>query len=212
MISYVLTNVFGDQILDRCLARDQDHAITKFLARHGELPKESRIMSYQDYVQDRNLVLESMGKAPWQKKLDREERKMGYPLLNPAIPNEVLPPLYHLHSLHMTHGSNTGEHEPRFPVQICPSETNEVEFRFWGSANYDSHNAFGMMVDCSVQQVTYSILYRGDITRFSHNFRHAPVYLSLSGIISHRPIMKSFKSLDNMPELPYDWAYFQFVN
>lgn len=131
-----------------------------------------------------------------------------------------LPPLYHLHSIGLcTRRGFDILAEPKFPVQICPAVSNSIQFRLWGSANYDPHGLFDgdqlngydplMMPILSIE---YSILYCGEDTRFRHDFNNTFTHLTLNGMTSRLIVMRNFKSLADMPELPYDWEYFQFVN
>lgn len=62
-------------------ARDVAHAIEKLAALHGVTANPAQIMSHPEYVTARDAALEPMGKAPWQKALNRAERKNKYPLV-----------------------------------------------------------------------------------------------------------------------------------
>jgi len=134
--------------------------------------------------------------------------------------SEKLPPLYNLHCVYLCNRRGDDiKVTPKFPLMICPRDSNSIPFVFWGSSNYDPHGTYvgaglngydPLMMKISV--IEYDMLYQGKQVRFRHEFENDMTHLTLTGMSSRYIIMKPFKSLDDMPELPYDWQYFQFVN
>jgi hypothetical protein len=85
MKSYVFLAADRMTILYRVQARDLVHAIEKFQAIYdisgvygaGAL---DRVLSYAEHKAEVDCALEPMGLAPWQKRLNREERRNTFPL------------------------------------------------------------------------------------------------------------------------------------
>lgn len=79
--SYVLLTS-GDVILYRVQAQSEEHARVKLEALYGDAYQPNmRVCSYADWKADNDLALECIGLAPWQKKLNREERRNKNPLI-----------------------------------------------------------------------------------------------------------------------------------
>lgn len=71
-----------DEVLGKCVARDEKHARVKFEAFYGEAFHPcATVMLWADWQAQEELVREQMGNAAWQKRLNREERKNKSPLV-----------------------------------------------------------------------------------------------------------------------------------
>jgi hypothetical protein len=135
---------------------------------------------------------------------------------NPAVMDDVAPPLYRLNYLSYTVGGKKYRHTPAFPIQILPSEDSTIVFRFWSSSKYDIHCAFPQVrLDGTkhyIDSINYQIIYSNKAHHMVHPFESAKVCLALDGLHASKVIMKSYRELDDFPKLPSDWTYFQFVN
>lgn len=58
-------------IVYRVQARDLSHAKEKLSALYGDAWQSLEVASYADYCADRDLVLEQMHCAPWQRSMSR---------------------------------------------------------------------------------------------------------------------------------------------
>ena len=141
------------------------------------------------------------------------------PRENPARSNcgteECLPPLYKLNWFLI---GRKERFRPAFPLQIMMSpNAQKVPLTFWGTTSFDVHIAFpkfrrGVFKSLMISGVNYGLMFGGTRTDFEHTFTSANVSCGLNGLVSDLIISKPFKKLDNMPALPSDWYYFQFVN
>lgn len=132
--------------------------------------------------------------------------------------SEMDPPLYKINFLtvRQTGSGALVHHKPAFPLQILPRDDMDVDFRFWGSARYDVHEAFPAFpsdpVGYIIWVINYSICVEGHYYCFEHGF-DCRVKLSLTGMRGiNCKIMKPYGQLEGLPVLPHDWQYFQFIN
>ncbi len=69
----------GVTILYRVQARDNAHAIVKLKALYDIWPFDNAcVMTHADYCAERDSILEPQGKAPWQRKLNRETPRSAF--------------------------------------------------------------------------------------------------------------------------------------
>ena len=100
---------------------------------------------------------------------------------------------------------------PVFPLQVIPANSSDILFKFWGTANYDRHDAFSVDWGFPILAIKYEILYDGKVYTFEHPFK-CRVIFTQHGIRGDRVIMKPYgNDLEGLPKLPGDWQYFQFI-
>lgn len=139
-------------------------------------------------------------------------------LANPHEEKECLPPMYKLCYLGCTvPGIGSKEVRPQFPLQVIPANSSDIHFKFWGSSNYDRHDAWSHRVNLGtgyeyhIHCIEYEILYAGECHRLKHDFK-CKVCFTQHGIRGDKVIMKPWGGdLEGLPKLPGDWQYFQFV-
>lgn len=162
----------------------------------------------KEWVQEKYGNLEPEDNSEYEIKREKRDslKHVSWPDRMSKGDKAKLPPLYHLLALHV---AIRGLTVPAFPIQIIPSAGKFVQFKFWGSGSYNIHQA-GFKKE-RVFGIRYEIQYQGKATEFAHPFVK-PVWTCDTGIISDFNIMKAYRKLDDMPVLPNDWQYFQFIN
>ncbi len=126
---------------------------------------------------------------------------------------ECLPPVYIVNYL-VTHDEQVIR--PKFPVQFVPSLT-VCELRYWGVSCHIGPPEFvgptGRSTEpVMINDISYCILVYCSGECHFNSYLHSMTKGCASFHKSHlMGEMKSYREIDGMPPLPFDWLYYQFV-